>query len=230
MAWTFQATGLPPGTWSNDDLVRVDVSPKSYRFTPRRPQGGRPQVVLLPGGLADPAAYAPLCRNVAARGFACHVFRAAWRMPQNDLASLAETFPFAEERYVVGGHSQGGKAAAQFASEDRRPVHGLFLLGTSHPRDVDLSDRDLPTLKIYAEHDGLASVAEVLATRDRMPTNHQLVLVEGGNHSQFGYLGTLIGDGRATRSLEAQQQDTVDALVEFLQSVSAGRPGAAAPH
>ncbi|MEC8894402.1 MAG: hypothetical protein VX901_13860 [Candidatus Poribacteria bacterium] len=55
--------------------------------------------------------------------------------------------------------------ASQFVYENPNLMKGLFLLGTSHPRDFDLSERILSTIKLYAEFDGLASVPEVMETK-----------------------------------------------------------------
>lgn len=60
-------------------------------------------------------------------------------------------------RFVLAGHSQGGKMAAQFAYENKNVLLGLILRGTSHPRVIDLSSFTLPVSKLYASNDGLAS-------------------------------------------------------------------------
>jgi VIT1/CCC1 family predicted Fe2+/Mn2+ transporter len=75
-------------------------------------------------------------------------------------------------------------------------------MGTSHPRDIDLSSQEISCIKLYAENDGLASVAEVMENKNKLPINTDLVLITGGNHSQFGYLGQLLMDNTATISLE----------------------------
>jgi hypothetical protein len=98
-------------------------------------------------------------------------------------------------------------------------MQGLFLLGTSHPRDIDLSSLSIPSLKIYAEHDGLASTYEVLENQHLLPKGAELYCLKGGNHSQFGYLGNLLGDDNATISLENQQELTLNAIVNFLTSI-----------
>ncbi|MEY3420882.1 MAG: hypothetical protein RIR48_1171, partial [Bacteroidota bacterium] len=46
--------------------------------------------------------------------------------------------------------------------------------------------------------------------------NTKLVLIKGGNHSQFGYLGKLLMDSSAEISLEEQQQQTFDNLIRFM--------------
>jgi hypothetical protein len=98
-------------------------------------------------------------------------------------------------------------------------MKGLFLLGTSHPRDFVLSDRSIPTIKLYGELDGLASVFEVMENKNKLPKNTDLIEIKGGNHSQFGYLGKLLTDNTAKIDLAQQQRITLDKLIDFFQKV-----------
>jgi hydroxymethylpyrimidine/phosphomethylpyrimidine kinase len=95
-------------------------------------------------------------------------------------------------------------------------------MGTSHPRDVDLSTQNIPCIKLYAENDGLASVEKVMENTRKLPPGTKLVLIKGGNHSQFGYLGKLLKDNPATISLEEQQRQTTDNLIGFLNKIKSG--------
>jgi pimeloyl-ACP methyl ester carboxylesterase len=176
-------------------------------------------VIFFQGGLTDPKAYAPLCRKLAENGFTCHLIKMNWRMPQYDYKKTLKLFKLDRGNYVVGGHSQGGKMAAQIVYENPTLFKGLFLLGTSHPREIDLSSLSIPTIKVYAEKDGLASVPEVMENKNKLPENAKLILIKGGNHSQFGYLGKLLMDNSADISLEEQQKQTAQYLIEFFSSV-----------
>jgi len=180
----------------------------------------RIEVIFFQGGLADPKAYAPLCRRIAENGFTCHLIKMAWRLPQYDYEKIAKMFDLNSGQYVIGGHSQGAKMAAQFVYENPNIMKGLFLLGTSTPKDIDLSNFSIPTIKLYAENDGLASVEEVMKFKDKLPKNTKLILIQGGNHSQFGFLGRLFLDDKPSISLEEQQQRTLEALVSFLNEIN----------
>ena len=50
-------------------------------------------------------------------------------------------------------------------------------MGTSHPRDIDLSLQNIPTIKLYAEHDGLASVEEVMENKNKLPGGAKLTYI-----------------------------------------------------
>lgn len=141
-------------------------------------------------------------------------------MPQWDYRKIKTLFNLREGKYILGGHSQGAKMAAQFVYENPHLMKGLFLLATSHPRDFTLSDRAIPTIKLYAEFDGLASVSEVMEHKDKLPENATMIMIKGGNHSQFGYLGTLLTDEKAEIDLKKQQELTLKYLITFFESIS----------
>lgn len=211
---TYQSRNLPGNTFDDDSKVTVERSGDKITFLPSG-SGYQNEIIFFQGGLTDPKAYAPLCRKIAESGFTCHLIKMNWRMPQWDYKKIETMFDLKNGNYIIGGHSQGAKIASQFVYENPDLMQGLFLLGTSHPRDFDLSNRTLPTIKLYGEFDGLASVSEVMSNKDKLPKNAELIEVKGGNHSQFGYLGTLFTDDNAEIDLSEQQRITLEKLTEF---------------
>lgn len=223
-AWnwsTYQSRNLPKDTFQNANKVTVLKSDDKITFQADTPNN-KLEIIFFQGGLADPKAYAPLCRKLAENGFTCHLMKMKWRMPQHNYKRILELFKLDSGNYIVGGHSQGGKMAAQIVYENPTLFKGFFLLGTSHPRDIDLSSLPIPAMKIYAENDGLASVPEVMENKNKLPKNSKLVLIKGGNHSQFGYLGKLLMDNSADISLEEQQYQTIQQILEFLNEYKNG--------
>jgi len=218
---TFQSRNLPKDTFENSSTVTVTKLDDLITFRAITSKNNL-NIIFFQGGLTDPKAYAPLCRKLAENGFTCHLMKMDWRMPQYDYKKTLKLFKLDSGNYVVGGHSQGGKMAAQIVYENPTLFKGLFLLGTSHPRDIDLSSLSIPTMKVYAEKDGLASVPEVIENKSKLPENSKLVLIKGGNHSQFGYLGKLLMDNSADISLEEQQKQTLKNIIELLNEVQNG--------
>jgi len=214
----YQSRALPANILESDEDVRVRETSDEITFQAIN-TGGRPEVIFLQGALTDPKAYAPLCRALAERGFTCHLMKMPWRLPIRGYKKLNDLFDLNKKPYIIGGHSQGAKIAAQFVYENPHTLKGLFLLGTSHPRDIDLSNHDIPCIKVYAEHDGLASVHEVLENKDKLPQHATLTLIKGGNHSQFGYLGKLLADDDAEISREQQLHQTTEAVLNFLNTI-----------
>jgi len=91
-------------------------------------------------------------------------------------------------------------------------------LGTTHPRDIDLSEIDIPVLKIYGTNDGVASPRKVQNNRSKLPSSANLVAIEGGNHSQFGYYGSQLGDNSADISREQQQEMILNEILQFIRA------------
>jgi Alpha/beta hydrolase family len=215
-AYTLQSRGLPSDTFLSDDRVEVLQTDNEFLFRSKTPKSSL-EIIFFQGGLADPKAYAPLCRRLAQGGYTCHLIRMDYRLPVKNYHKISALFDLKSGQYVIGGHSQGAKMAAQFVYENPGLMKGLFLMGTSHPRDMDLSSQSIPTIKFYAENDGLASADEVMQNKGKLPQGTELIFIRGGNHSQFGYLGGLLTDGAATISLTEQQDLVFNDLLRFLK-------------
>lgn len=218
---TFQSHNLPKNTFLNSDLVSIIETNDQIIFKSKTGEN-KVKIIFFQGGLTDPEAYAPLCRKIAEKGFSCHLIKMDWRLPQYDYQKVSKVIDLNEGNFVIGGHSQGGKMAAQFVYENPNVFKGLFLMGTSHPRDIDLSIQNMPCIKLYANNDGLASVEEVLENKSKLPKNSKLILINGGNHSQFGYLGKLLMDSSPNISLEEQQKQIYNNLIEFIDKINNG--------
>jgi pimeloyl-ACP methyl ester carboxylesterase len=222
--YAFKATGFDPAViLASDDSVAVAEHPGHWLFSPKK--DARPTaLVFCPGGMVDPVAYAPLARAVAARGYATYVIKPSpgWRPPElqkREGVAMVKALVGGERQvkaWVVGGHSLGGAVAARFAHEQPGLLSGLLLCGTTHPRDFDLSKFDRPVTKVYATNDGVADAEQTRRNGKLLPARTRWVVVEGGNHAQFGWYGPQPGDRPATISREQQQEALVRAAVELL--------------
>ena len=214
-----------------DSLVDVRHDGGIWYFTPRRSSSTpRAGLVFFPGALVDPVAYAPIAHAVAAQGFPSFIVE----LPRRGAFGGAESSelwtrfrallqqPDMPARWVLAGHSRGGVVASQVASAPPDGFSGLVLIGTSHPRDVDLSALAVPVTKVAGTHDGLASPGEVEQNRGKLPASTRWVWVEGGNHSQFGWYGFQPGDKRATIDAATQRAMMIRAVVDALTAVNGG--------
>lgn len=170
-------------------------------------------VVFYPGARVDPRAYLALLRPLADEGHLVVVVK-----PPLDIALLVGSPPFDDHpevaRWVVGGHSLGGTAAAMV--DDPR-VAGL-LLWASYPAD-DQSSRDLPTLSVSGDRDGLATPDDIAATASRLPTGARSVVVAGGVHAYFGDYGEQPGDGVAGVDRATAQRQIAEASRAFVGGI-----------
>jgi len=218
-AVTHQPHGVDPKLLNSDQLISVTNDDDKISFINQ--DGAQIEVLFFPGGMVHPEAYVPLARNIAEQGHNVHIIKMPWRMSTKGYNKINSLFDLGDRQksFVLGGHSQGGKMAAQFVYENPGLISGLFLLGTSHPRDYDMSSFTIPTIKVYAEHDGLASVEEVNQNKNLLPSATEMFEIKGGNHSQFGYMGHLLMDDQAQISKEEQLSQTVNYLLKFLQQL-----------
>lgn len=163
-------------------------------------------IVFYPGAKVEPEAYLPLLYQLRQEGVVCVLTEMPFHMaifaPDTAADAMAEV-PEVEHWYIAG-HSMGGAMASQFAAENSDAVEGLILLGAYPYGEYPLED----TLTVYGSLN--TSVAE------KIDYTENVVVIEGGNHAQFGNYGPQKGDAEATVSAEEQQEATVDAIIAFL--------------
>lgn len=174
--------------------------------------------VLYPGGLVRPHAYVWLGVALAPYGV-----RTVIPVMPMDLAVLAPNRAEAlverygdVERVIIGGHSLGGAMAARYVHRSGDDSNGLLLMASFSAEGDDLSQRELPTLVLAAEHDGLATLAEVRSGMQRLPADAQLDVVAGAVHAFFGRYGPQAGDGEPVIARADAEADIVASIVRFL--------------
>jgi len=227
--WTYTPR-LPVDALSSDATVSVERS-DVLRFVPR----GRVRsvgLVWVAGCLVSPDAYAPLGHAVAAQGYPVVVYGLPWRCtpwpPQRARADaeirrhLSSAPP---DRWVLGGHSKGAVFVSSVAATPPASLRGVIIAGSTHPRDVDLSHSRLAISKIVATMDGIAplDVSGSPARRRLLPPDATWHRIEGGNHSQFGWYGTQLGDGTARITREQQHTEVLAAVLAVLARVEDAR-------
>lgn len=201
----------------------ADVAVEQEPWLVFRPAEGQPETGLIfyPGGRVDYRAYAPFARAVAEQGILVVIPQMPFNLAVFDPAEagpVMDAYPNVQ-RWVVGGHSLGGAMAANFAKANPGRVRGLLLIA-SYPAESDsLVDSNLPVLSISGSEDGLADSETVDASRALLPEDAVFLVVEGGNHAQFGWYGEQSGDNPARISRDEQMEQTISATIKFLQSI-----------
>ncbi len=228
MANSFRAQGFDRSILDSDQKIIIEETSQFIHFQPnenQQPTG----LIFFPGGLVSPEAYAPMSRAISEQGFNVFIVKLPFGSAplesqeinvQNLALKIMESNPLIQY-WAVGGHSRGAAIASRFALLYEESFDGLILIGTSHPKEeaFDLSTSTLAVTKVYAANDGLASVDEVKANSQYLPEDTYWVLIDGGNHSQFGYYGSQLGDNSATISREVQQKLTIEAVLSVLKSI-----------
>jgi len=173
--------------------------------------------IFYPGGLVDPAAYAPLMQKLSEGG----VLAVIVPMPL-DLAvfginranRVIAAFPDVKS-WGIGGHSLGGAMACEYVAGSPRSVDALVLLASYPAESTDLSKLGLTAVSVYGTEDGVSGAAFTDSVA-RLPAGAALVEIAGGNHAQFGDYGPQKGDGQALVSREEQQVTTALAILGVL--------------
>lgn len=203
---------------NTDSSVRVGLESGVYTFAPAE---GTPSVGLIfyPGGRVDYRAYSPVLRMIAAQGYFVALVPAPLNLAFFDINAAARVqaqFPEVQA-WVVGGHSLGGVAAVEYAKSHLTQIDGLVLFA-SYPADDALKNTDLKVLSIYGTRD-IVPVEEFDGYKALLPEDATYVVLEGGNHAQFGSYGPQAGDNEATISPEEQWEQTATATAKFLQGL-----------
>lgn len=176
-------------------------------------------LIFYPGGRVDARAYAPAAQAIAQNGFLVVIVPMPLNLAFTDINAadrVRAAFP-SVDHWAIGGHSLGGAMAAQYAYDHPGAVDGLVLWAAYPAESASLADRtDLIVVSVYASGDGLATPAEIEASRALLPLQTSYAEIEGGNHAGFGYYGPQSGDGEASISVDAQQTQTIAATLTLL--------------
>jgi alpha-beta hydrolase superfamily lysophospholipase len=217
---------------STQDVSVVDGSTE-LEFEPTKSHG-KAALIFICGSGIHPHAYAPLLRPIAEMGYSVFIVKLPFRFAPltshksevvDRTRQLMATHPEVSQ-WVVAGHSLGGALAARVARLALGPNVAFVLIGTTHPKDDDLSKLDAPFTKVYATNDRIAPVDRVMATKTLLPARTTWIEIEGGNHSQFGHYGHQLFDGTATIARDAQQAIARAAILDALSRSGTERPGA----
>ena len=170
--------------------------------------------VFYPGGKVEPSAYGPLLEKLSQRGIFCVLPKMPCNLAvlnPNAAKAVCSAFPEITHWYI-GGHSLGGSMAAHFAYGHPDAVEGIILLAAYSTDPVE----QFPVLSIFGSEDGVLSREKYAKNRTNLPKNCTELIIDGGNHAFFGTYGPQKGDGTATISPEAQQQEAARAMAEFM--------------
>jgi hypothetical protein len=176
--------------------------------------------IFYPGGRMDYRAYAPVLNQIASRGYFVTLVPAPINLAffNTDAANqVMELFP-GIDHWFVGGHSLGGVTSASYAVDNLDKVDGLILWASYPPSDA-LKETDVQAIAIYGSND-MEGDEQINIIKERLPATTQFVVIEGGNHAQFGSYGPQPGDRPATITYEEQWAQATDITVQFIESLN----------
>lgn len=205
--WIYCSSYYPADEEALAVLVQQDGIVTEDRLTILYPSSpSETAIIFYPGAKVEETAYLPLLEQLRQSGVTCILVKMPLHMAILDADAAAKVIPqFPEIKYwYLAGHSMGGAMASQYAANHGEQLSGLILLGAYPYGEYPVED----TLTVYGSLN--TSVAQ------RIDYTENVVVIEGGNHAQFGNYGPQKGDAPAEISAEEQQRQTVHAIVDFL--------------
>ena len=178
-------------------------------------------LVFYPGAKVEAVAYAPLIRDISAGGTDCYLCK----MPLNFALlgkSAAEKIrtgnTVSYERWFVGGHSLGGVAAAMAADEAEEADSGSAWDGLILLASYPTKELSTPVISIYGSEDRILDPDKYSSTEKEglRPADFTEIIIEGGNHAQFGSYGEQKGDGKSKAAASKQQLETAEAVNDWI--------------
>lgn len=193
---------------SSDEVIVNKIS-SGYFFDGK---GSNKAIIFYPGAKVEYTSYAPLMYDLANEGIDCFLLKMPFNLAflgSNKADLIIKNYDY--ESYYLMGHSLGGSMASIYASKNSDKVDGVILLASYSTKSLNMD-----VLSIYGSNDGCLDLKAYEKNKKNLPTNYKETIIVGGNHAQFGCYGKQKKDKTATISYEIQKNNTVDAIIDFL--------------
>ena len=194
--------------------VSVEITDNMAIFRPENAEAG---FIFYPGGKVEYTAYAPLMHKLAENNIACIITKMPFNLAVLDTNAADKAYERISDigSWYIGGHSLGGSMAAAFLDKTDIDFDGLVLLASYST--ADLTDNDIEVLSIYGSSDGVLNTESYSENFSNLPENTTELVIDGGNHAQFGSYRKQDGDGEAEITAEEQLEFTADAIISFIK-------------
>jgi len=195
---------------NGNDIVEVSNVKGGYFFD--GPSSDK-AIIFYAGAKVDPTSYAPLMLRLAEEGFDCFLANMTLYFPLiNQDAADKFINNYTYDTWIMAGHSLGGIISAFYANEHAESVDGIILLAAY---STDKINDKFKLCSIYGSEDGCLEMDVYEQCKLNWTKDVKEVVIQGGNHSQFGCYGLQDGDGVPTISQTEQMDATVDAISSF---------------
>lgn len=213
-AFNYPASNNAKSYLKGDDEINLSINQHWYCFDNKEKDDTA--IIFYSGAKVDPVAYSPLCSNIAHMGIDVYIMKMSLYFPllninaADKIASLNKY----HNLYMMG-HSLGGTTAALYLSNTKYTSFKGIIFLASYP-NKKLND-SYKCLSIYGTNDLVLNKTEYNKNISNFPVNYKEVIIEGGNHSNFGDYGHQRRDGVATISKEEQINITKQEIINFIE-------------
>ena len=204
MAWLRPFPAVEPAltAMESSNTVTVTESPTQIVMVPTTGASST-GIFFQPGAKVDARAYAAVLRPLAEAGYPVVITKQPLGiafLATNAFESARDANPAVTD-WFVGGHSLGGTVAAMDAeahgSDATAPVSGLILYASYPASDMSTTLKS-KVLSISGTQDGLATPADIQASKAKLPKDAIFTPIDGAVHAFFGDYGPQPGDGTPT--------------------------------
>ena len=198
----------------NDAAVTVTKEDDGYFFDG---PGSDTAVIFCPGAKVQTEAYAPLMYLTAQEGYDCFLLDMPFHLAFFGMNRAEEVMEehSGYDHWYISGHSLGGAMAGIYASKHLDAFDGVIFMAAYPTKS--LKKDGFRALSIYGSNDGVLNQDHYQENLSLMPDDFTEVVIDGGNHSQFGDYGRQAGDGKASIREEKQWTEAAEAVKQFLQ-------------
>lgn len=174
--------------------------------------GNNTTIIFYPGAKVEYTSYLPLFTNLASRGIDCYLVEMPFNLAFFGINSADDIIKNSSyQHYFMAGHSLGGAMAGSYVNSTSNNIIGLIYLSSHLPKEIHV-----PVLSIRGTNDGVINLTSYNQAKPLVKNNFTEIIINGGNHAQFGYYGVQSGDNQANITPESQQNQTADAIIRFI--------------
>ena len=187
-------------------------------FTPTG-QKSSTGIIYYPGGKVQPEAYSVVASKLASNGYTTVIVKMPFNLAifgTNKADDVIAQHPEINT-WVIAGHSLGGVFASEYAVNHQDKIKGVIYLA-AYP-STNASNATFKALSIRGSLDNLTTEDTINSNKDKFPVNTTFVTIEGGNHYNNGNYGPQAGDNNSTITREQQQDQEINAILQFLKTI-----------
>lgn len=203
---------------NSTDSYTVLNKDDSITFTPTNNESAT-GIIIYPGAKVQAESYSVIASKLAENGYTTIIVRMPFNLAffgVNRADDVIENHPEINS-WVIGGHSLGGVFASDYAVNHQDKIKGVIYLA-SYP-STNASNATFKALSIRGSLDRLTLAEDISGNLKKFPENTTFITIQGGNHFNFGDYGIQSGDNNSTITRDQQQNQTINAMLEFLKTI-----------
>lgn len=183
------------------------------------PEQAKANLIFYPGGFVEPESYSVMAQKLSEADIRVFVLKMPLNLSIIDTDAFKDIMSIGQYQgpWFLSGHSLGGTSAILGYHKDQElAVEGIILLASYGTKSSDLSDASIEVLSIRASEDEILDESEYESRKQQLPSSTEYKIIEGGNHSGFGFYGQQKKDGQASISSMDQHEIFTQWMIDFI--------------